>query len=67
MTTYEINMVDSETPSAWMELCLTMVPGGQDSGRCNFRVTTEHPEALEAALEADRGVLSYSEISDASS
>ena len=59
MTTYTINAADTETTPTWMALCATATPGPQDSGRCRWTVTTEHEDALEAALEADADVLSY--------
>lgn len=62
MTTYSINMMDSETPATWMQLCATAVPGNQDSGHCRWTVTTTQPYALEAALEADSSVLAYEEV-----
>jgi hypothetical protein len=57
--TYSINTTDSETPAAWMGLCTTAQAGEQDSGRVRYTATTEQPEALEAALDADDGVLEY--------
>ena len=57
--TYTINLTDSEQTPAWMALCATATPGAQDSGRVRYTVTTEQPDALEAALDADDDVLEY--------
>lgn len=57
--TYTINLTDSEQTPAWMALCATATPGAQDSGRVRYTVTTEQPDALEAALDADDAVLEY--------
>ena len=64
MTTYTVNMIDSETPAAWMDLPgLKMVSSGpQDSGRCRFTFEVEDVAAFEAALEADDNVLEYAVI-----
>lgn len=61
-TTYSINLTDSETTPAWMALCTTATPGAQDSGRVRYTVTTEQPEALESALDADESVIEYDAI-----
>lgn len=61
---YSIQMTDSETPAAWMSLCKTATPGNQDSGRVRYIVTTEQPEALEAALDADDDVIQYAEATE---
>lgn len=62
MATYTINAVDSETQSAWMRLVTSLVSGAQDSGYCRYTVTTDDAAALEAALEADDGVVEYRAI-----
>ena len=63
MKTYSINTIDSETAPAWMAITAKVIPGAQDSGRCRFSVdVTEEKEAdLIAALDADDGVIEYSE------
>lgn len=58
-TTYSINLTDGDSAPAWMSLCTTATPGAQDSGRVRYTVTTEQPEALEAALDADDSVIEY--------
>lgn len=61
VTTYSVQMTESETPAAWMSLpCVVSArPGAQDSGRVQYTVETTDAPALEAALEADADVLEY--------
>lgn len=58
-TTYWINTIDSDVWPAWASLCATVTPAAQDSGRCAYRATTARAGELEAALEADDGVIEY--------
>lgn len=62
-TTYWIQTIDSETPSAWMRIATRITPGAQDSGRCAWtaEVDSSRREDLDAALEADPYVLWYEE------
>lgn len=64
MATYTVNVVDSEAPPAWIELCSEARPGAQSGGRCRWRVVTDRPAKLEAALEADPSVTEYGEFPD---
>lgn len=64
--TYNIRMNDSETkgPSAVFPAILTEKPYNQDDETCYYDITiaAEKASELEAALDADSDVLSYSEI-----
>lgn len=72
MKTYRISMIDTEKTPAWLDLCESQSGGDQDSfvregevvGRYVFTATTEQPAALEAALDADDGVLEYEEAGE---
>lgn len=57
---YRITTIDTDGPMSWQDHCMTVCPGEQDSGRCNYRVTTADGAELEAALEADDSVIRYS-------
>lgn len=61
MTTYSVQMTDSETPAAWMGApwCKSAKPGAQDSGRVRFTVVVIDDAAAKAAWDADDSVLSY--------
>lgn len=60
--TYSINAIDSDSPSPWMDLCLRVTPGVQDSGRCRYEVAATDAVALETALEDDDNVLEYERL-----
>lgn len=61
VVTYWVNTADSDTPSAWMSIASAVRPGAQDSGRCAFHVEVAAGRVadLEAALDADDGVIEY--------
>lgn len=56
---FDLNMIDSDQPPSWLALCATAEPYNQDSGKCRMRGTTDHPVALEHALDADDNVLTF--------
>ncbi len=60
MATYSVQMTDSETPASWMSLPgVVAKPANQGGGKVRMTVTTQDPDALVAALDADDDVLSY--------
>lgn len=60
--TYSINVIDSDTPPAWLDLCTSATPGAQDGGRCRWTVTTERARELEAALGSDESVIRFHQV-----
>jgi len=61
---YVVTTVDSEEPMRWMRhASITECRmGAQDSGYCNWHVTTTDGPALERALDRDADVISYQEV-----
>lgn len=67
--TYTILAIDSDSPPTWMHLCTTAEPqqgsrllNGETITDCRWTVTTYEYEELEAALDDDDTVLSYSYV-----
>lgn len=62
MTTYNINLIDSDSLPTWSVLCCSMRDPRQEGEQCRWTVTTSSPVEIEAALEADEDVIWYEEI-----
>ena len=59
MSKYNVNMVDSDERPAWFGLATDIKVGNQDSGRCQFTITTGRPQEMETAMDNDDDVLFY--------